>query len=157
MTLQESAVAIAGATLDWQTYSGAQDHMQDWLSQYDLVEHLMVLSEVGVAQAVGQSYLQCLVFQYGAIVPAVPHIHVGITEDGANGQVVGSGVPLNHWQLAVGQVVSYFMLVQASKAAAVSGICLGWQKSSSPWNSFPVDHMHLAWVQASLLVTVMHF
>ena len=64
-------------------------------------------------------------------------------------------VPLNHWQVSR-QVVSIFSLVHLSKAAALSGILFGTQKSSSPWNSSPVDHMHLAWAQASLEVKVMH-
>ena len=67
---------------------------------------------------------------------------------------VAAGV--NHWQVGSTQVVSSFMSVHFEKAAALSGIVLGTQKALSSMNSFPVDHWHLAWLQASLEAAEMH-
>ena len=77
--------------------------------------------------------------------------------------VIGSvlfeaGSPLIHWQAwSTTQVVSSLMLlVHFVKSAALSGMTFGTQKSLSSMNSFPVDHWHLAWLQASLVAAVMH-
>jgi len=139
-----SAEVTVVASLETQCHSGKHAQMQSWLFQKSLVAHLIVLATVGVAHVVEQVYLQFLVSQIGA--PALQASICGISEVGANGQVVAAGSPLNHWQVGSTQVVSSFMMVHLVKSAALSGITLGTQKAFSEMNSFPVDHWHLAWL-----------
>ena len=141
--------------METQCHSGSHAHRQSWLFQNALVAHLIVLAAVGVAHVDGQTYLQSLVSQIGAVTPDLQSI-CGTSEVGANGHLVAGGSPLNHWQVGSTQVDSSFMVVHLEKSAALSGITLGTQKSLSEMNSFPVDHWHLAWLQASLEAAVMH-